>query len=143
MLFLKLLSFFQVSIYSLSKSRKAIPYSNLWIEVGISTDIDFCFLQWYVILGSISIPINEVDEALNCIRLCLQKSSGKVRILSTSREYVRVSLDSIWGAVHIMRSDAFILSINKVMSKEISSKPFLVTCSLGVNAVSLQLVQQL
>lgn len=91
-----------------------------------STTRELCFLQFYEILSCNALPIDKVDERLGCIRLRWHRTDGIDGVLSASKEYGLVPVDSLRGKVHIVPADCAMESISESDQRKRALKE---TCS--------------
>ena len=75
------------------------------------TSKEICFLQWYELISTDMLPLDDFDKTLNCIRLRWQRNEGIVDKLQPSKEYGLVPVESIRGVVHVVRKDPFLSSL--------------------------------
>lgn len=76
-------------------------YSALDTE---TTCREFCFLQFYEVLGEEKLSVDEMDSTLKCIRLRWHRTQGN-NIYSSGKEFGLVPVECIKGKVHVVRAD--------------------------------------
>lgn len=75
------------------------------IVIFRNVDLRLCFSLWYEALENEDLLIANIDKVLNCTRLKKQRISGQENVLSTSREFGIVPLESIKSVVKLIPQD--------------------------------------
>ena len=61
-------------------------------------------MQYYEVLPAALLPIDAIDECLNCVRVRWHRTEGN-EWFSAGKEYGLVPIDAIRGRVHLVRAD--------------------------------------
>ncbi|MEM9680054.1 MAG: hypothetical protein AAF901_06990 [Bacteroidota bacterium] len=62
----------------------------------------YAFVKYYDVLSEESVPIDEIDKCLNCIRLCWSKSNPVQKDRDSGKVYGLCPVDSIEGRIHVV-----------------------------------------
>lgn len=89
------LLFFRVSMPFCERASNALSHQLCWRIALDSIDSKLCFVQFYEVLNKKMPPLNEIEKALNYIRLHFHRTQGISRMLSSAKEYGRIPVDSI------------------------------------------------
>lgn len=66
--------------------------------------LEFGSVEYYDVLGAEKLPIDKIEEELNCLRVRRQRTAGKAGSFTSTKLYGFVLIDIIRGIVHIVRS---------------------------------------
>lgn len=79
---------------------------------------EFCFLQYFEVLGREKLCVDNIDSALKCIRLRWHRTQGN-NAYSSAKEFGLVPVESILGKVHLVRGDFALPIVGKDVQKKI------------------------
>lgn len=103
--FAKALAFVRINTTTDSSNERCSEHSLKGCDACASNlHREFCFVQYYDVLGADNLEVDAIDKKLNCIRLRWHRTQGDGSYAS-SREYGLVPVDSIRGRIHVVRGD--------------------------------------
>ena len=125
-----------LSIFKVKTHQQKRPGTDLCVDHNASgcdicnaEDRDYVFVRYYELLGKDKVPMDAVDQKLNCVRLIWERYGHRDGEKGLGNEYALCPLDSVRGLVHLVCADEILECVSNGVDYKAS-----ITRSIGADA---------